>query len=191
MDINELKILKEMFKVLSIPFYSQAEPSESAVVIAPGKLQDYRIIEGAKLWPSKAKYLWVTGAREEPKYTRDQVVSWCGADSSDIILIERGWNAKEQALGIYGLMIDQFPDVRHVIIATASYHLPRWFLTFLQVIKKKQIIISPVPLLNLNGPSFFVEDLKSEIERIKAYRIKGDIASSHYLNTYLRWRLSQ
>ena len=90
-------------------------------------------------------------------------------------------------------MTNQFPDVRHVIVATASYHLPRWFLTFLLVIKngEKQIVISLVPLLNPNGPSFSIEDLKAEIERIQAYRIKGDIASSHYLNAYLRWRLSQ
>ena len=193
MNIKDWRVLREMFQILSIPFYDRAKISESAIVIPPGQLQEYRIAEGVKLWPSKAKYLWVTGAREKPSYTREQIVSYCQKDSPDILVIKRGWNAKEQVLGIHDLLINRFPWVQHVIVATAAYHLPRWILTFLQTIKdtERQIVISPVPLLNPDGISFSVEDLRSEIEKIQTYRIKGDVASSRYLNTYLKWRLSQ
>lgn len=191
MEIKELKVLKEMLQILSIPFCSRVKQSESAVVIAPGEFQNYRLTEGAKLWPVEAKHLWVTGALEEHKYTREQVVKECGSDSPYIVLLERGWNSKEQALAIRDLLVDDFPEVRHVIVATAAYHLPRWILTFLQVMKDRRMILSPAPLLNPKDPSFSARELKSEIEKILTYRAKGDVASARYFKTYLAWRLLQ
>ena len=189
--IEHDEIVKAMLKILAIPFNNRIEPERSAILILPGKYQEYRIAEGVKPWPSRAKHLWVAGTSGDPTYTREDVIPYVGEDSPHILVGGHARHTKDQMEWARGLLLDSFPEVEHVIMTTSVYHLPRCVLTFLETMcgtPKRWISISPVPLISPIGDSFSIEDLEGEIQRIETYQKKGGVASFAYLDTYLRNR---
>ncbi len=174
--------------------WKKADPKTTAILLLPGMYQEYRIEEGIKLWPTRGKYLWIGPTRGDTKYTsRKQVVELLREDSKDIIFGEYAANTLEQMHWCVELLKNH-PEVSHVIVTTAAYHVPRCVLTLLQVLEKagKQISLLPWPLQNPTGNSFTAEEnFQGELERIPLYQEKGDVASLETWNKYLAWRILQ
>ncbi len=185
-----LEICRRMIEILSIPFAEKFSPEQSAILIMPGQYQNWRIEQGTKLWPRKAKHLWVAGTRDDPLYSREDVVQYVRTDSPDILcggwakhtLWQREW-ARDLLL--------KHQQVGHVILTTAAYHLPRCFLTFLQTLQKANCHreISLVSLLNPTGQSFTDDQVQAEIDRIGIYQKKGYVASFAQLDLFLAQRI--
>ncbi|MBX4200631.1 YdcF family protein [Candidatus Parcubacteria bacterium] len=193
MEINQLEILQAYLQILiDGPNWKKGKPAETAILVLPGKHQEYRITESVKLWKKEGDYFWVAGTRGDPAYTREDIIKVTGDDSSDIVcqgfaehtLAQMQWCA---------LMLKENPQIKYLIVATAAYHLPRCILTLLQVFKKEgvKMLITPMPLENPSGNSFSVEDgedFTSELKKIPQYQEKGDVLSVEDWIEYLAWR---
>src|SRR5581483_1060845 len=177
------------------PYWKKGAPEETAILVLPGKHQEYRIRESAIFWPGRGKYFWVAGTRGDPEYTREDIIRIAGNDSLDIVcqgfashtLAQMEWCAR---------MLQENPRVHHLIVTTAAYHVPRCLLTLLSVLEKLaiKIPITPMPLENPSGNSFSLdggEDFSSELQKIQEYQAKGDVASLNAWKEYLKWRKNE
>jgi len=176
------------------PMWKRDEPVKTAILILPG-IQEYRITEGVKLWPSRGLHLWVAGTRGDPAYTREQIVEAAGADSPHILHGGFANHTREQMEWCRDLLV-LHSEVKHLVVSTAAYHLPRCVLTLVQTMYKAGILIpiSPRPLRNPDWNSFAgldQETIQSEMERIERYQQQGDVASCEIWRDYLQWRLDQ
>jgi len=192
------KIEEVLREVLETPFYENSNPNNSAVLIFPGggleSIQDYRISEGTKNWPTKGKYLWVAGTRGDPFYTRKEIIrileNSLEIDSSEIE--NQGWANHTLDQSIWATeLLKKNKNINHVILATAAYHTTRSTLTFLKTLKKQSIdgiVISPIPISHRLEPSLDSEKYIGEMERILKYQGKGDAATLEEWRDYLQWR---
>ena len=167
---------------------------ETAIFLLPGVHQEYRITEGVKLWPNAGKYLWVAGTRGDPTYSKEDIIAVTGKDSTDIVCGGFARFTPDQMNWCVSLL-KQNPHIKHIVVTTAAYHLPRCVLTLLKALKKSgiQIPMTPMPLINPNGDSFSVngtEDFALEMKKIQEYQQKGDVASLEDWKEYLAWRIS-
>lgn len=192
---NELEILRPFFEILvDGPNWKRLNAHQTAILLLPGVHQEYRITEGVKLWPNAGKYLWVAGTRGDPAYTREDIIAVTGKDSVDIVCGGFARFTPDQMNWCVSLL-KQNPEIKHLIVTTAAYHLPRCVLTLLQALlkAKMQISMTPMPLINPNGDSFSAygtEDFALEMKKIQEYQGKGDVASLEDWREYLAWRTS-
>ena len=107
-------------------------------------------------------------------------------ENKEIDAIKQGVanNTLEQAVWVAEIM-SQF-RLRNVVIVTATYHMLRAYLTILRQIEKKGFSASLFPAPVLSDNIFFEEErMEAEIQRIKTYQEKGDVASLSSLLMYL------
>lgn len=180
------------------PQWKRGNPENTAILVLPGIYQEYRIQGGVNLWKqNQNQRLWIAGTRGDPTYTRDQIVQVAGVDSPNIICQGFANHTPDQMHWCQEMLRDN-PEVSHLIMATAAYHLPRCVLTNVVAMEKagRRIPISPIPLTNPNGNSFpptgkeRSEDWPAEVSKIIMYQATGDVASYVQWHDYLQWRLS-
>lgn len=195
--MEKTDILRAYLEILvDGPTWKKGKPEETAILILPGYFQEYRIEQGVKLWRGSAKYLFIGPTRKDTFYTsREKIIELLGEDSPDILFGETAANTLEQMQWVSDVL-KEHTDIKHIIVTTSAYHLPRCCLTLLNVLQKnnQQIAISPHPLQNPRGDSFSVEgteDFALEIEKIQEYQTKGDVLSCDDWKKYLDWRLTQ
>jgi uncharacterized SAM-binding protein YcdF (DUF218 family) len=194
-DVNNIEILRAYLEILiDGPDLQKGNPQETAILLLPGKYQKYRITQGVKLWPSQGNWLWIAGTRGDPIYSKKDIISVIGKDSPDVVCQGFAKHTLDQ-MEWCAALLKQNPHIKHLIITTAAYHLPRCVLTLLQVLTKAEvrIPITPFPLKNPSGDSFSVEggeDFISEIQKIGEYQQKGDVLSLDVWKEYLSWRIS-
>src|SRR3989344_2098570 len=137
--INYEKIGNDLKKILDIPFWKNADPEKSAILILPG-IQDYRIHEAAKNWPEKGKYLWIAGTRADPFYSRREVIERIGKKRVEAIGLNALYDIETQGWANHTLdqmrwateLLKKHPQINHIVLSTAAYHTPRCTLTLLQ-----------------------------------------------------------
>ncbi len=188
-------------QILGLQFCEDWHPRQSALLILPG-VQDYRIPQGAKYWPKKARHLWVAGTRGNPFYARAEVIQIVlgvlekvALPMAEEYLETGGWanNTVDQMRWATELL-KKNPLVKHLIICTAEYHVPRCTLTFLRTLLlygDYSTVISVLPLRNEEGPFSGSKEWKEELTKISLYQKKGDVASFRELTEYLAWRSHQ
>ncbi len=195
-DNSSIKALAK--EILETPFYEKANPETAALLVLPGQ-QNYRISEGVKNWPEKAKHLWVAGTRADPFYTRKdimEIISNVRGEIFDPSNIENGgWaNNTVDQMKWASELLKKNPQIDHLAITTAAYHLSRCILTFLQTMEKQGIerrVISPIPIVHPSGPDLKGPDFAGEMKKISLYQEKGDIASEEMWRSYSEWRNNQ
>ncbi len=186
--------------LLDGPNWKKGKPEETAILVLPGMYQEYRITEGTKFWPDQGEYLWVAGTNGDPAYSRKQIISVIDVDYPNdlhypnIICGEFARHTLDQMEWCVSLLKEN-TQVKHLIVTTAAYHLPRCTLTLLQVLTKSgmKIPITPLSIRNPSGDSFSptsTEDLRSEVMKIQQYQEKGDVASLDTWRNYINWRIS-
>ncbi len=173
--------------------WKKGKPEETAILLLPGTYQEYRITEGAKLWPKEGKYFWVAGTRGDPAYCREDIIAVTKKDSPNIICQGFAKHTLDQMEWCIA-MLKENSKIKHLVITTSAYHLPRCTLTLLQSLKKSniQVSITPIPIKNPKGDSFSIdstEDFVLEIKKIQEYQQKGDVASLESWREYLEWRI--
>lgn len=183
-------------------------PEDTAILFLPGgNGHEYRQKEIVRHWRDGklAKYLFFSGRSEEPPYTRKYVtdLAQVSLDDPRIFFTPKARHTYEETEWAMGLINELF-FIRHIIIGTAAYHLPRGFLTLLHSLEKRkwerEIIISSLPAYNLENPSVDFTGFSwtgntgilGEMQRILKYQQKPyeHVASIPSFWEYLKWRLS-
>lgn len=168
--------------------WAKLPPQETAILILPGKFQEYRVKRGVKLFPKRGRYLWIAGTRGDTKYNQHIILeALLDGNDHNVFFGPNESDTRSQMLWALG-MLEGTPMVKHIIMATAAYHLPRCLLTFLAAAKKK-VMVSPWPLMDPTGTAD--KDLgsfRSEREKIQEYQEKGHVLLSEDWKEYVRWR---
>lgn len=170
-------------------------PSATAILVMPGVHQEYRIQGGIDLWlEDQDQELWIAGTRGDPSYSREQIVRDAGVDSPNIVCGPFCRHTPDQ-MDWCMEMLKKNPDVEHLIMTTAAYHLPRCVLTNVAAMDKvgMRVHITPIPLFSPCGNSFSAdgtEDWVSELSKIIEYQKTGHVASFEQWRNYLDWRTS-
>jgi len=180
------------------PQWKRGNPENTAILVLPGIYQEYRIQGGVDIWKqNQSQRLWVAGTRGDPAYPREHIVEVAGVDSPNIVCGEFCHHTPDQMRWCLKMLKDN-PEISHLIMTTAAYHLPRCVLTNVAAMEKAsvRIPISPIPLTNPNGDSFPPtgkegwEDWPSEVSKIIMHQTTGDVASLSQWRDYLKWRLN-
>src|SRR3989344_9134402 len=133
-DEKSWQIFAEVFG-LTMP--SDSVPENSAILVLPGYFQRFRITEVKKYWPSKARYLWIAPTRGDSGFTLGEIAQCfaCEAREGDIAIGDFARHTQEQMIWALKLLVEK-PKVDHIMVSTASYHLPRATLTFLRAMNE-------------------------------------------------------
>lgn len=159
------------------------ERDSTALAILPG-VADSRLSE--VLWQDYTEKVWVAGTRGDPMYTRTQIEKLIERNGRlPLWLLFQGWadHTPSQMEWVVDLLL-QNRLISSLILSTASYHLPRCTLTFIKVwSKKKSNKRIKLALLPTSDSLVRTEILTSqshleEIDRIKLYQQKGDVATA-------------
>ncbi|MDD5433304.1 MAG: hypothetical protein PHE77_01450 [Candidatus Pacebacteria bacterium] len=181
------KYIEEILKELP-GTWQPGRPEETAVLILPGKFQSFRITEGAKLWPDKGQYLFVAGTRGDPFYSENDIVDLTGKSSLNLFC--QGWaeHTPDQMEWIVKLLQKRFSFIKHLIVATAAYHLPRCVLTLVRAMENARYFFQICPWPIWNPLENYPELLEEELNRIFLYQEKGDVAKWENWQQYKEWR---
>ncbi|MDO8655437.1 MAG: ElyC/SanA/YdcF family protein [bacterium] len=173
--------------------------TQTAVVVFPGEHQEWRIQEAAKvLQKVDSPHFWIAGTAGNPFYLRETILEEmeraigsveryryspllvCGAFAND---------TRDQARFVLELLKAR-PEVTHLVLTTAAYHLPRCVLTCIKqmMLQDKRAVIYTTP----SGAETIRpgnQELEEEIAKIPRYQAQGDIATWDELERYLAWRV--
>jgi len=143
----------------------------SAIVCFPGEGEKDRIDLAIELFEESVYGTLLLFAGSQDDITEKR-------KSERIFYQGRANNTPEQAEWVLKVLKDK--NKKSFVLTTAFYHLPRAFLTMLRQIynMKLQNYFAMVPaILPPKNHSFSEERVGAEIERIKIYQEKGDVAS--------------
>jgi len=189
MPTQETRVLYNEVMTLEVNTRGIVSPEETAVVILPGggvKNPPTRLTEVP--WEDYTDDLWVAGTRGDPYYTREDIIGHIARDgrlparlaTQDFAFhtpAQMAWVAKQLKNNLF---------INHLILSTATYHLPRAVLTFIRVWnkegEKRKLSIGIIPTSNpskklLTIPSDTSRTQAEEFERIELYQKKGDVAT--------------
>lgn len=169
------------------------DPRNEAIVIFPGEYQLWRVETGIRVWSTrKGARLWVAGTAGNPAYTKPDILNLireiAGVDHpyDDGDIECAGWasNTLDQAKWLLELLKAN-PEVEHLHMVTAMYHLPRAILTCLKqmILQKRFVTIRAVPILQ--GPKFDDPDGLVEMEKIPRYQALGHVATPEEFEQHL------
>ncbi|MDO8655433.1 MAG: ElyC/SanA/YdcF family protein [bacterium] len=174
-----------------------------AVVVFPGKHQVSRIQEAARvLRKVESPNFWVAGTMGDPFYPRRDILKEMEDAAGDYDRryrsspwVETGGfanNSLDQAKFVLELLRAN-PEVTHLILSTAAYHLPRCVLTCIkQMIEQdKRVAIYTAPSgddISQGNLLPGTPEIEEEILKILRYQRKGDVATWDELQRYLAWR---
>lgn len=173
------------------------EAGRTAVIILPGQ-QDYRVTRVLQdVWPVHGRYLWAAGTRGDPLIEREDIIGRIKASKkyakiSDLIECQ-GWadNTPDQMRWVIR-MVKKYTDVKHLIVTTSAYHLPRCVLTLVKEMKTEDIVlpVTPWPLSSFSGNSFSKlrsnQNLVLEIAKTLKYQQSGHVASLEEWDEYFK-----
>lgn len=129
--------------------------------------------------PSEGHAFILSAYREGEVEERERALM--GAQFTNVTHIQ-GANTHDEARTVLGL----WRSDRNIVIVTSAYHMPRAFLTFLQVLKDKGLERT-VRLWCAPAPSG-MQKLSGEYAKINEYQAKGDCARYDEGLEYLNWR---
>lgn len=178
-EMNEA-ILDEYFLPFSLEVDSSIPPSQSVVIILPGQYEEWRLTELKDVWRGFADIVIIAATRGNPFYDATDVSDAVGITEDKMILHRFAENTRDQ--------MDQVTEavsglsVKQVIISTAAYHTPRCVYTFVKSCLDRDLERSfRLAVLPTFGPDLGspipAEKASSEIERLKRYQQKGDVAT--------------
>ncbi|PIR83140.1 hypothetical protein COU19_02115 [Candidatus Kaiserbacteria bacterium CG10_big_fil_rev_8_21_14_0_10_56_12] len=188
--------------ILSIPF----NPRVDALVVPPGMGETWRVSAAVRLWEAHkthARQLFIAGANTEtekkpaltmealaePPYALHRAEGVEVHDFDENTVTQTRWvmeRMRAHGLQSFGLCVSQ-------------YHLVRWYLTFLKTQEKmvERFGVYPMPtpisldkLIPESGATPW-DSVAGEVARIRAYQVKGDVATLPELKIYLAWLWEQ
>jgi hypothetical protein len=175
---------------LGVNLPSPISRDEIAVLILPGGgigVPPTRLTEVP--WQDFSDDVWVAGTRGDPAYSREDIIGYIARDGQLPKRLETQFLAQHtlEQMEWATKMMRRHPLIRHLIISTAGYHLPRCVLTFVRTwikesnVRHPSIGVMPTsdpPEEVLAVPSTTSRTLEEELTRIELYQQKGDIATA-------------
>jgi len=184
--------------VLSIPRITEVD----AIVVPPGMGETWRVSSAISLWEADvtcAKHLLIAGANTNtedgppltveslrvPPYNLRREIGVEVKLYDENTVTQAQWVAERMG----ALRLESF------MLCVSSYHLVRWFLTFLKVQERigERFVIIPEPtpssmnrVIPQSGATPW-ESVAGEVKRIATYQEKGDVATLSELQAYLDW----
>lgn len=197
---GESELFAAALTVLSLP--QQVEKADGLAVL-PGQRESERVIEAITYWQQltkpKARYLLIAGQNEKERMYGDldpdrlSQPQFNLVRTAGLVVETRASNTKVQTDWIAHQV--QEKGITSLAIFTSLYHLLRVYLTLIQSLATLEIVIpifpNPTGLgLHCVSPDTGVamwDLIPGEVQRIKEYTEKGDIATFLDLQQYLLW----
>lgn len=181
------KVAAAIMLILGVPL----EKGDAVVVLPGGSTK--RILYSFNLWQrGYGKFFLIAGTGEEhPQEFKDFLDHFYAVnkDCHYVCYQIRAINTLDQVNWVCGFLKER-PEIARVIVSTELYHTPRVYLSFVRAFIEngldERVMLIPAPTRPFD-PDHNFNFIAGEVERIRRYQEKGDIAATEELYQYLLW----
>jgi uncharacterized SAM-binding protein YcdF (DUF218 family) len=185
-------IVTMMGMVYSLPRVPQVV---DGIVLIPGFHESWCLEEGVRAFEgSRARSLLVAGdGIDQPLITLDELKRHGLTREHGVTIQQGALHTRHQADWVVDEVTSK--QLKSVAVVASPSHLLRAYLTILKVVLESESLIALIPVPVRVSPETVISRtggtvwdlMPSEVERISAYQVKGDVATLAQLQEYLQW----